>query len=81
MDLVEICESAEMRSQIADTPDRGDIAIHRVNRLKGDDLGTARVRLPQQGLEMVEIIVPKDLLVGSARPDAGDHRGVVLLVR
>src|SRR5579864_8932354 len=81
MDLVEIGESSEFLRKIADTPDRSDISIHRVYRLKCNDLGTARFCLSQQCLEMVEIIMPKDLLIGSARPDAGYHRGMVLLVR
>ena len=29
---------------------------------------------------MAEVIVPENPLFGAARPDAGDHRGVVFLV-
>jgi len=36
--------------------------------------------VPQHRLQMVEIVVPEDLLVGAARSDARDHRGVVSLV-
>ena len=39
MNLVKIGEGAEFRREIADAPDRGDIAIHRVERFKGNDLG------------------------------------------
>ena len=44
-------------------------------------LGRILPRLPQQRFEMAEIVVPEYPLFGTARPDPGDHRGVVFLVR
>jgi len=81
MDLVKIGESPELRRQIADPRNRRDIAIHRVKRFKRNHLGAGISCLSQQLLKMVEIVMAKDPLVGAARPDAGDHRGVVFLVR
>src|SRR3984893_15648990 len=63
MNLVKVGEGPEFRRQITDMPDRGDIAIHRVKRFKGDDLGTELPGLAQQRFEMVEIVVPEDTLL------------------
>ena len=39
MDLVEIGECAVAPGEITDLPDRGNIAIHRIHRLEGHNLG------------------------------------------
>src|SRR5882757_6808684 len=52
MNLVKVGDGPEFCRQIANMPDRGDIAIHRVKGFKGYDLGAELPGLPQQRFEM-----------------------------
>ncbi len=77
VDLVEIGHRAVALGEVADGVDRRDVAVHRVDRLEGDDLGRVGRRGLQQLLEMAEIVVPPDPLLAARRAHAGDHGGVV----
>ena len=78
--LVEIGHRAIAFGEIADRRDRRDIAVHRIDRFEGDQLGAVRSGTFQQGLEMIEIVMAEDLLRGAGTADALDHRGVIELV-
>ena len=80
MDLIEIGQGAILLGEIADRADRGDVPVHRVDALEGDDLRRGAIELLQLRFEIGEVVVPEDVLRPAAIADAGDHRGVVLLV-
>ena len=77
MDLVEIGERAVAVRDVADLADRRDVAVHRVDRFEGHDLGRRRIGAGQQLLEMGHVVVAEDAAHGAGVADAGDHRGVV----
>jgi hypothetical protein len=77
VDLVEIGERAMAMGGVADRADRRDVAIHRIDRFEGHDLGRRRIGAGQQFLEMGHVIVAEDPAHGARVADAGDHRGVV----
>ena len=77
MDLVEIGEGAVAMGDVADLADRRDVAVHRVDRFEGDDLGRRRIGAGQQLLEMGHVVVAEDPAHRAGVADAGDHRGVV----
>ena len=81
VDLVEIGHRTVLLGDVADIGDRGEVAVHRVERLEGDDLRRVRVAFGEQPVEMRDIVVAKDLLLGAAVADPGDHRGVVVGIR
>jgi hypothetical protein len=61
--------------------DRGDVAVHRIDRLEGHDLGRLGIGRGQELLEMGGVVVAEDLADRARVPDARDHRGVVEGVR
>ena len=77
MDLVEVGERAELGRGVADLGDRPDIAVHRVDRLEGDDLRCGGVRAGQQLAQVRHVVVAEHAAGSAAVADAGDHRGVV----
>ncbi len=81
MHLVGIGHGAVAFGEIADGPDRRDVAVHGVERLEHDELRPVRVRRLQQFLEMRHVIVAEDLLLASRLPDSLDHGIVVPGVR
>ena len=72
--LVEIGQRIVAPRQPADLGNGRDIAIHRVHRLEGDQLGSLAVDRGEQLAQVVEIVVPEDPLLTAAALDAGDHR-------
>jgi hypothetical protein len=56
------------------------MTVHRIDALEDDDLRRLERNLPQLLLEMIDIVVPEDVLLAAAMADARDHRGMVLLV-
>ena len=60
--------------------DRGDVAIHRVDRFEGDDLGPVAHRL-QLAVQIAPVVVFPDDLVGPRMADALDHAGMVAGIR
>jgi hypothetical protein len=77
MNLVEIGQRAEFVGQIADRLDRAEIAIHRIDRFEGDQLGRGRVVGSQQFAQVLHIVVAEDALLPAVAAHALDHRGVV----
>ena len=81
VDLVEIGHRAVPLGDVADLRNRGEIAVHRIERFEGDDLGRVGVAFGEQPVEMARVVVAEYLLLRPAVADAGDHRGVVVGVR
>ena len=81
MDLVEVGQGVVSLGEIADKADRGDVASHRIQALESDNLRPPGSGRPQQFLQMIDIVVTPDLLLGPRLPDALDHRVVVHRVR
>ncbi len=79
--LVQVGHGAVALGEVADLRDRAEVAIHRIDRLERDQLRRRRVAVGEQRLEMRDVIVPEDALVAARMADAGDHRGVILLIR
>jgi hypothetical protein len=77
VNFVEIGDGIIFVGEVANLGDRGDVAVHRIDALEGDQLGRGRVRGGEQLFQMGEIVVPEDLLLAARAADAGDHRGVV----
>ena len=80
VDLVEIGHRPVFFGDVADLGDRGEVSVHRVERFEGDDLGRVGVALAEQPVEMFDVVVAEDLLLGSAVADACDHRGMVVRI-
>jgi len=66
---------------VAKLRDRSYIAIHRIDRFKGDQLRAPRCHVAQLPLQVGGVVVPEDSLLCPAVTNAFDHRGVVALVR
>ncbi|QTK80416.1 hypothetical protein AT6N2_C2875 [Agrobacterium tumefaciens] len=81
VDFVEIGHGAITIGEIADFPDRRDIAVHGVNGFESDQLRRVRISGLELGLEVLQIIVLPDHPLTTAIPDALDHRGMVERVR
>ena len=77
MDFVKIGERIELIRQVADFRDRRDVAIHRIDAFKGDQLGRFGVFGSQQFAQMLDIIVTEDALFAARIADARDHAGMV----
>jgi hypothetical protein len=78
VDLVEVGERVVAMGDVAHLADRRDVAVHRVDRFEGDDLGPGRIGGGQQLLEMGGVVVAEDLPDRTRMADAGDHRGMVV---
>src|SRR5579859_8267718 len=57
--------------------DVGDIAVHRIDALEGDQFGERRIGRSQQLFEMVQVIVAENVLLALMGADPADHRIVV----
>ena len=79
--LVEVGQGTVPVREIADCADRSDVGVHRINALERDQLGRFWILCRQQLLEMLKIVVPEHALFAAAVLDAGNHRGVVELIR
>ena len=77
MDLVEIGHGAKGLGRVAQFGNRRDVAIHRVDRLKGDELGPGGVDPGEQAAEILGVVMGEDVLLGTAAADSFDHRGVI----
>src|SRR5215471_12206783 len=67
--------------EIADRSQRRDVAVHRIEALAGDQLGTVGSGGAQQFFQMREVAVAEDLALAAALTDAFDHRIMVERVR
>jgi hypothetical protein len=81
MDLVQIGQGVVFAGQGDGAGQVGDVAVHGIDALEGDQLGRIGRRVLQQGLEMLQVVVGEDVPLAAAVADAGDHRGVVQAVR
>jgi hypothetical protein len=61
MHFVEIGHCAVLVGDIADLGDRGDIAIHGIDRFKRHQLGPVRIHLRQAPVQIFRIIVGEDV--------------------
>ena len=77
VNLIEIGHGAVTIGEIADFLDRRDIAVHRIDRLKSDELRRVRIGRLEFRLEIFEIIVLPDHPLATAVTDAFDHRRMV----
>ena len=75
--LVDIGQGAEFVGQVADFGDRAEIAVHRIDRFEGDQLGRRGVVRFQQLAQMRDVVVAEDALGTAIAAHALDHRGVV----
>ena len=80
MDLVEIGQGTVLAGQGDGAGQVGDVAVHRIDALEGDQFGRIGRRVAQQGLQMLQIVVGVDMPLAAAVADARDHRGVVQTV-
>jgi hypothetical protein len=81
MHLVGIGHGTVARGEIANTVDRGHVAVHGVERLEHNELGTIRIGRPQQLLELLYVVVTEDPFLAAGLSHALDHGIVVQLVR
>jgi len=79
--LVEIGHRAIAVGDVAQFADRGDVAIHRIDRLEADELGPVGGHAVEQPRQVDRVAVAKDVLLGTAVANAGNHRGVVQRIR
>ena len=81
MHLVDIGQRAKFVRQIADRFDRAEIAIHRIDRFKRDQLWRIRVIGFHQCAQMRHVVVTEDPLGTSIAAHTLDHRSVVQFIR
>ena len=80
VDLVDIGQRAEFIGNVANRLDRAEIAIHRVNRFKGDQLGCGGIIGGHKRAQVLHIVMAEDTLGPAIAADPFDHRRVVQLV-
>src|SRR5690606_20292577 len=81
MNFVAVGEGAVLYREVADRLDRGHVAVHRIDALERDQLGYGRIYCAQQLFQMSYIVVAPDALFAAGIANAGDHAGVIELVR
>ena len=81
MDFIDIGHRAMLFADFDDLLDRRDVAIHRIDRFEGDQLGPARLDAGEQPVEIFDIIMLELQAFGAAVADAFDHRGMIERVR
>jgi len=75
--FVEEGGGAVLFGQVAYLGDRADGAAHAVDGFEGNDLGNVDGERGEFGLEIGDVVVLEDHLLGARVPDALDHGGVV----
>ena len=65
VDFVDVGQRVVLVGKIADRVDRGDIAVHRIDALKRDQLGHIRIGFCEQLFQMRDIVVAEHLLLGA----------------
>ena len=79
--FVDISHGVVALGQIADRVHRRDVAVHGIEALEHDQLRPRRIGGLEQLFEMLDIVVPPDLLLAARLAHALDHRIVVERVR
>src|SRR5690606_21187308 len=77
VDLVEVGQRPVLPGQGDGPLQVGDVAVHRIDALEGDQLGRVGGGRGQQLLQVAQVVVPEHVPRAAAVADAGDHRGVV----
>uniref|UniRef100_A0A0N5A4J2 LigA n=1 Tax=Parastrongyloides trichosuri TaxID=131310 RepID=A0A0N5A4J2_PARTI len=81
VDFVQIGQGAVFLGQGDGARQVGDVAVHRIDALEGDQLGRVDWRGGQQFLKVFKVVVAEDVALAAAVADARDHGGVVQRVR
>src|SRR5262249_52471158 len=63
--------------EIAYAMQRGNVAVHRIERFENDQLGPSVADLAQQPLEMLDVVVSPNQLLATGLAHARDHRVVI----
>src|SRR6185369_4068543 len=78
VNLVEVGHGAVLLGQRHGAAHVGDVAVHGIDALEGDQLGRGRIGGGQQILEVTQVVVAEDVAFAApSRLDAADHRIVV----
>ena len=77
MDLVDIGHGAVFLGEIADLGERGDVAVHRIEALAGDQLRPVGACRDQKLFQMRHVVVAENLPLAAGLAHAFDHRIVV----
>jgi len=77
VDFVEEGDGTILVGKVADLSDRTNATTHRVDALERDDLGRIDWELGELRLEVGEIVVLEDNLLGARVANTLNHRGVV----
>ena len=75
--LVEIGQRIVLLGQGHGAGQVGDVAVHGIDALEGNQLRRIDRRIDQHRFQMLQVVVAEDVPLGAAIADAGDHRGVV----
>ena len=81
VNLVDVGQRSVFLGEVANSLDRRDMAVHRVDALEGDQLGDIAGCRAKQALQAFRIVVLEDVLGPAAMPDSLDHRCVVERIR
>ena len=81
MDLVDIGHRAIFLGEIADLGERRHVAVHRVQALADDQLGTVGTGGDQQLFQMRHVAMTENLALAAGLADAFDHRIMVERIR
>ena len=65
---------------VTDFTNRRNVAIHRIDRLKGNQFCGCRIALAQKLVEVIDIVVAENFAGLAAVADARDHGIVIQLV-
>src|SRR5260370_11560619 len=77
MNLIEIGHGAMAVGDVAELGDRGNVAIHGVNRFETDEFRAARIARCEKTIEVGRIVVAENPFLGAAVSDTGDHRRMI----
>ena len=77
VDLVEVCQCAVLVGQITDLRHRGEVAVHRVDRLERDQLAAAGADALKLLSEVADVVVAEHTPFTTCVPNSLDHRRVV----
>ena len=80
MHLVQIGQRAIFFGQVANCANWGNIAVHRIYRLEGDDFGRFSANFNQLPLKVGKIVMGENALGAAPIANAIDHRSMVHLV-
>mmetsp|Transcript_5140 Transcript_5140/g.9035 ORF Transcript_5140/g.9035 Transcript_5140/m.9035 type:complete len:430 (-) Transcript_5140:329-1618(-) len=77
MDFIQVGQRAEFIGEVAQLCDRTEIAVHRIDRLKSDQLRRGGIIGLEQLAQMRHVVMAEDAFGAAIAPHALDHRGMV----